>query len=156
MGIIKITGQFSLVPQSCLTLCDPMDWRMPGFCVHHQLLETTQTHVLRVSDVIQLPHPLSFPSPPAFSLFQCQGLFQWVCPSHQVARILEHQFQRQSFQWIFRVDFLSDGLVWSPCCSRDSQESSPTPQFRSINSLALSFLYIKSNSHIYTWLLEKT
>ena len=47
----------------------------------------------------------------------------------------------ESFQWIFWTDFLSDWLAWSPCSPRDSQESSPTPQFKSINSLALSFLY---------------
>ena len=50
------------------------------------------------------------------------------------------ELQHQSFQWIFRVDFLSDWLVRSPCCPRASQESSPTPQFESINSLALSLL----------------
>ena len=50
-------------------------------------------------------------------------------------------FSIQSFQWIFRVDFLQDWLVWSPCCPSDSQESSPAPQFKSINSSALSFLY---------------
>ena len=62
--------------------------------------------------------------------------------------------QHQSFQWTPRNEFLLDGLVGSPCSSRDSQESSPTPQFKSINSSALSFLY-SPNSHIHTWLLEK-
>ena len=71
--------------------------------------------------------------------FQHQGLFQWVSSSHQVAKVLEFQFE--SFQWIFRTDFLWDGLVGSPCSPRDSQESSPTPQSKSINSLVLSFLY---------------
>ena len=51
------------------------------------------------------------------------------------------QLQHQPFQWIFRVDFLQGWLVLSPCSPRDSQESSPTSQFKSINSLALSFLY---------------
>ena len=60
--------QFSSVAQSCLTLSDPMDCGMPGFPVHHQLLELTQTHVHRVSDAVQPSHPLSFPSPPAFNL----------------------------------------------------------------------------------------
>ena len=81
------------------------------------------------------------PSPPAFTLSQHQGLFQWVSSLHQVAKGLEFQFQHQSFQWIIRTDFLQDGLVWSPCSPRDCQESSPTPQFRSINSLVLTFLY---------------
>ena len=69
-------SQFSSVAQSGLTLCDPMDCSTPDLPVHHQLLELTQTHVHRVSDAIQPSHPLSFPSPPAFSLSQHQGLFQ--------------------------------------------------------------------------------
>ena len=69
------------------------------------------------------------------------GLFKWVSSSYQVARVLEFQLQHHSFQWIFRNDFLLDGLVGSPCYSRDSQESSPTPQFKCISSLTLSFLY---------------
>ena len=98
--------QFSSVAQSCLTLCNPTDCSMPGFPVHHQLLELTQTHVLRVSDAIQPYHPLSSPSPPAFNLSQHQGLFKWVSSSHQVAKVLEFKLQHQSFQWIFRTDFL--------------------------------------------------
>ena len=66
----------SSAAQSCLTLCDPMDFSTPGFPVHHQLLELAQTHVHRVSDAIQPSHPLSSPSPPAFNLSQHQGLFQ--------------------------------------------------------------------------------
>ena len=73
--------------------------------IHHQLLELTQTHVHQVGDAIQPSHPLSSPSPPAFSLSQHQGLFQWVS-SHQVAKVLELQPQHQSFQWIFRTDVL--------------------------------------------------
>ena len=113
--------QFSLVTQSCPTLCNPMDGSVPSFPVHHQLLELTQTHVHWVSDSIQPSHPLSSPSPPTFSLSQHQGLFQWVNSSHQVAKILEFQLHHQSFQWIFRTDFLLDGLVRSPRSSRDSQ-----------------------------------
>jgi len=75
------------------------------------------------------------------NLYQHQGLFQWVSTSHLVAKVLELQLQHQSFQWVFRVDFLEDWLVWSPCCARESQESSPTPQFKSMYSLALSPLY---------------
>ena len=59
-----------------------------------------------VYDAIQRSHPLSPPSPPAFNLFQHQGLFKWVRSSHQVAKVLEFQLQHQSFQWIFRTDFL--------------------------------------------------
>ena len=60
---------------------------------------------------------------------------------HQVGKVLELQLQHQSFQWIFRTDFLWDWLIWSPCCPKDSQNSSRAPQSESINSLALSLLY---------------
>ena len=70
------TCQFSSIAQSCLTLCDPMDCSTPGFPVHHQLPEFTQTHVYRVSDAIQLSHPLLSPSPPALNLSQHQGLIK--------------------------------------------------------------------------------
>ena len=82
---------FSSVAQSCPTLCDPMDCSMPGFPVHHQLPELTQTHVHRVGDAIQASHPLLSPSPPACNLSQHQGLFKWVSSSHQVAKVLELQ-----------------------------------------------------------------
>ena len=75
------------------------------------------------------------------SIFPSIRLFsQWLSSCHQVAKVLQLQLQHQFFRWIFRVDFLQDWLVWSPCCPRDSQESSPTLQFESIN-LALSLLY---------------
>ena len=108
---------FNLATQSCQTLCDPMDCSIPGFPVHHQLLELTQTHGHRVGDAIQPSHPLSSPSL-TFNLSQHQGLFKWVNSSHQVAKVLEFQLQHQSFQWIFRTDFLYDWLVWSPCIPR--------------------------------------
>ena len=71
-----------------LTLCNPMDCSMPGYPVHYQLPELTQTHVHRVSDMIQPTHPLLSPSPPAFNLSQHKGLFQWVSSLHQVAKVL--------------------------------------------------------------------
>ena len=79
--------QFSSLAQSCLTLCDPMNRSTPGLPVHHQLPESTQTHVHRVGDDIQPSLPLSSPSPPAFNLSQHQGLFQWVSSLHQVAKV---------------------------------------------------------------------
>ena len=106
--------------------------------VLHHLLEFAQAHIHWVNDAIQPSHPLLPPSPPVCNL--SQHLSQGAGASHQVAKILELQLQHQSFQWIFRADFLQDWLVWSPCCPRDSQESSPTSQFESINSLALSLL----------------
>ena len=98
--------QFSSVIQACLTLCDPMDWSTPGLPVHHQLPEFTQTRVHWVSDAIQPSPPLSYPSTPAFNLSQHHGVFKWVSSSHQVAKVLEFQLHHQSFQWIFRTDFL--------------------------------------------------
>ena len=93
----------SSVAQSCLPLWDPMDCNMPGLPVHHQFLELAQTHVhwgVQAGDAIQLSHPLSSPSPPAFNLSQHQGLFQWVSSLHEEAKVLEFQLQHQSFQWI--------------------------------------------------------
>ena len=125
---------------SNVRLCDPKDCSMPGFPVLHHLPELAQTHVHRVGDAIQPSHPLLSPSP-ALNLSQHQGLSQWVSSSCQVAKVLEFQLQHQSFQWTFKIDFLWDGQVGSPCSPRDSQESSPTSQFKSINSSVLSFLY---------------
>ena len=114
--LISLKLSFSSVAQLCPTLCNPMDCSMPGFPVHHQLPEPTQTHVHRVSDAIQPSHPLSSPSPPAFNLSQHQGLFKWVSSSHQVAKVLEFQLQHQSFQWIFRlisfsIDWLNQSIL---------------------------------------------
>ena len=114
-----------------------MNSSTPGLPVHNQQLESTQTHIHPVSDAIQPSHPLSSPSPPAFNLIQHQGLLQQDS-SHQVARVLECQLQHQSFQWIFRTDCLS-GLIsfrmdwWSPCSPTNCQQSSPTPQFKTIH-----------------------
>ena len=85
------------VAQSCLTLCDPMDYSTPGFPVLHYLWGFAQTHVHWVGVVIQPSHPLSSPSPPAFNPSQHQGLFQWVGSSYHVAKVLELQLQHQSF-----------------------------------------------------------
>ena len=109
--------------QLCPTLCNPMDCSTQGLPVHLQLPEFTQTHVHRVGEAIQTSHPLSSPSLPAFNLSQHQGLFQWVSSLYQVAKVLAFQFQHQSFQWIFRTDFL--GLVGSPCSPRDFQDCFP-------------------------------
>ena len=134
------TYQFSSVAQLCLHLCDHIDCSTAGLPVHHQLLKLTQTHVCWVGYDIQLSHPLSSPSP-VFNLSQHQGLFKWVSLSHQVAKVLEFQLQHKSFQRNPRADLLQNGLVGSPCSPRDSQESSPTPQFKSISSLVFSILY---------------
>ena len=98
--------QFSSVQSlSHVRLCDPMNCSMPALPVHHQLLESTQTHVHWVGDAIQPSHSLSSPSPPAIYLSQHQSLFKWVSFLHQVAKVLEFQLQK-SFQWTPRTDFL--------------------------------------------------
>ena len=126
----RASVQFSSVAQLYPTLWDPMDYSMPGLPAHHQLPVFTQTHVHWVGDAFQPSHPLSSPSPLAFNLPQHQTFLQWVSSSHQVAEVLEFQLQHQAFQWIFKTDFLYDGLVWSPWSPRDSQASSLTPQFK--------------------------
>ena len=94
------------VTQSCPTFYNPMDCSMPGFPVLHHLLEFAQIRVHRVSDTIQPSHPLLSSSPPGFSLSQFQGLFQSVGSLHQEAKVSKLQLQHQSFQWIFKTDFL--------------------------------------------------
>ena len=133
-GVFSSSDQFSLVAQSCLTLRDPVDCRtsaspcpspFPGIfsnsCPSSQWCQQTISSS-------------SSPSPPAFNLSEHPGLFQWVSSLHQVAKVLELQLQHHSFQWTFRTDFPQDWLVWTPWSPRDSQEPSPTPQFKSINS----------------------
>ena len=95
--------QFSSVTQSCPTLCNPMNCSMPGLPVHHQVPESTQTHVLWVSDVIPT---ISSPSSPALNISQHQGLFKWGSSLHQVAKVLEFQLQHQTYQWTPRTDLL--------------------------------------------------
>ena len=108
----------------------------PGLPVHHQLPEFTETHVHRVGDAIQPSHPLTSPS--------CLALNLSVSGSFQMSQFFTSGGQStgvSAFQWILRTDFLYNGLVGSPCSPRDSQKSSPTPQFKSVNSLALSLLH---------------
>ena len=87
MGLPISSVQFSSVAQSCPTLWDPMNRSTPGLPVHHQLPESTQTHVHWVGDAIQPSYPLSSPSPPALNLSQHQGLFKWVSSLHQMAKV---------------------------------------------------------------------
>ena len=140
--------QFSSAAQSCLTLCDPMNCNTPGLPVHHQLPESTQTRVHWVSDAIQASHPLSSPSPPAFNLSQHQGLFKWVSSLHQVAKVTGVSASTAILP-MNTQDWSPLGLVGSPCSPRDSQESSPTPQFKSISSLVLSFLHSPTLTSIH-------
>ena len=106
-GIVFFSSdQLSSVAKFCPAVCDPMDCSAPGFPVYHQLPELTQTHALWVGDAIQPSHPLLSPFPPTFNPSQHQGLFEWVSSSHQVTKVLELQLRHQSFQRIFRTDFL--------------------------------------------------
>ena len=149
--LTSVSVQFNSVAQSCLTLKKPMNRCTPGLPAHHQLPEFTQIHVYRVSDAIQPSHPLSSPSPPAPNPSQHHSLFQWVNSSHEVAKVLEFQLQHHSLQRNPRADLLQNGLVGSPCSPRDSPESSPTPQFKSINSSALSFLHSPTLTSIHDY-----
>ena len=141
---------FSSVTQSCLTLCDAMDCSTPGLQVHHQLPEFMKTHAHRVGDAIQPSHPLSSPSFPAFNLpasgsFQMSQLFASCGQSIGVSAstsVLPTNTQGWSpLGWTGR----------SPCSPRDSKEFSPKPQFKSINSLALSFLYSPTLTTIHDY-----
>ena len=96
-----------LVAELCLTLCNPMNCSTPVFPVLHYLPEFAQTHIHWISDTIQPSHPLSSPSPPAFNLSQHQSFFLRVSSSHQVAKILELQYE--FFWWMFTVNFLPGG-----------------------------------------------
>ena len=111
------------VAESFSSLCDPI--------ARQAFLSSTISWSLFRFMSVELEMPSS---PFAFSLSQHQGLFQWVDSSHQVAKILE--LQHQSFQWIFRVDFLYDWLVWSPC--------SP---IRYINNVLFFFFFFKKLNH---------
>ena len=139
---------FSSVPQSCLTLCNP--WtaaRQVSLSItkSQSLPKLISIEPVMPSNHLILCHPLLL----AFNLSQHQGLFKWVSPSHQMTKVLEFQPQHQSFQWTLRTDLPYDGLAGSPWSPRDSQESSPTPQFKSINSLALSCLYSPTLTSIH-------
>ena len=129
------------VAQLCLTVrlhglhqasCLPT----PGFPVFHYNPEFAQTHVHWV-----WCHPTILFSVDPISSCPQSVFSNELGLKHQVAKVWELQHQHQSSQRIFRVDFLQDGLVGSPCSPRDSQESSPAPQFKGISSLALSLLY---------------
>ena len=144
----------SSVAQSCPTLCNPMVCRTPGFPVHHQLLEHTQTHVHLVSGATQSSHLLSIPYPPACNLSQHQGLFQWVSSSHQGAKILgvsaSASILPMNIQDWFPLGWTGWISLQSKGVSRDF--SNTTVQKHQFFGAQLSS---QSNSHIHTWLLEK-
>ena len=108
-----------------------------------------------VGDAIQPSHPLSPPSPPALNLSQHQGLFQWVDSLYYVANVLALQPQHQSFQWVFRVEFLKYWLVKISLLPKglSSVFSSTIVWKHQFFGAQPSLL---SNSHTPTWLLEKS
>ena len=139
--------QFNSVTQSYPTLCDPMNCSTPGLPVHHQLPEFTQTHVHRVRDAIQPSHPLSSPFPPAriprsIKVFSNKSTLHMRWPKYW-------SFSFSIIPSIEIPDLLQNGLVGSPCSPRDSQESSQTPQFKTINSLVLSLLHSPTLTSIH-------
>ena len=146
--------QFSSVTQSCPTLCYPMNHSMPGLPVHHQLPESTQTHVHQFTYTIQPSHPLPSPCPPALNLSQHQGLFQWVRSS---------QSGGQSIGVSVSTSVLSmntqdwSPLGWTGWISWQSKGhsrvfSNTTVQKHQFCGAQLSS---QSKSHIHTWPLEK-
>ena len=149
--------QFSSVAQSCPTLCNPMDCSMPDFPVHHQLLEPAQIHVHRVvmpSNHFILCRPLLL-LPSIFSsvrVFSNESILHIKWPKYwSFSFSISHSNQYSYLSWISVPNQLKIRLVGSPCSPRDSQESSPTPQFKSINSLALSFLYSPTLTSIHDY-----
>ena len=136
---------------SCSVVSDPTDCSMPGFPVHHQLPEFTQTHVHWVGDAIQPAHPLSSPSPPAPNPSQNQGLFQWVSSSHQVAKGLEFSFSispsnEYSGLISFRMDWL-DLLAVQETLNSLLQHHSSKASIASV----LSFLYSPTLTSIHDY-----
>ena len=97
---------------SCVLIYDPMNCSKPGFPVSNSCPLSWWYHPTISSSVTA--------SLSALNLSQHQGLFQWIGSLYQVAKVLELQLPHQSFQWIFRVDFLYYWLVWSPCSPRNS------------------------------------
>ena len=134
-GLCNICYCCCSVTESYTTHCGPMNYIQHTILPCPSLFPRVCLNSCPLSWWWTTIHPSVSPSPPAFNPSQHQGLFQWVSSLHQMAKVLE--LQHQSFQWILRFDW----LVWSPCCQRDSQESSPAPQFKSINSSAGSLLY---------------
>ena len=147
--------QFSSVIQSCPTLCNPIDCSMPGFAVHHQPPELAQTHAHWVSDAIQTSLSQLTPSPPSFNLSQHQGFFpmSWLFPSggqsigvSALASVLPMNIHGWFPLGLTGLIFLLSKGPSRVFCSSTVWKY----QFFSAQP------YLWSNSHIHTWLLEKT
>ena len=143
--------QFSSVTQPCPTLCNPMNCSTPGLPVHHQLPEFIQTHVHRVGDAIQPSYPLSSTSPPTLNPSQHQRFSNESTLCMRWPKYWSYSFSIIPSKEIPGLISSQNGLVGSPCSPRDSQESSPTPQFKSINSLVLSLLHSPTLTAIHDY-----
>ena len=138
--------------QSCPILCDPKNRSTPGLPVHHQLPEFTQTHVHRVSDAIQPSHPLSYASSPVPSSSQHQSFSNESTLHMRWPKYWSFSFSIISFKELPRlISFRMDWLDLLAVQARDSQESSPTPQFKSIYSLAFSLLHSPTLASIHDY-----
>ena len=151
MRLFQFSSVQSIQLLSHVQLCDLMDCSTLGFSVHHQLPEFAQTHVHQVGDAIQPSNPLSSPSPPPsifpnIRVFSNESTLRIRWPKHW-----SFSFSVSPSNEYSGLIFLQDGLVGSPCNSRDSQESSPTPQFKSINSSVLSFLHSPTLTSIHDY-----
>ena len=152
---MQYSVQFSSVAQSCLTLCDPMNRNTSGLTVHHQLLEFTQTHVHQVGDAIQPSHPLSSPFPPAPNPSPSIRVFSNESTLHMMwlnigVSALASFLPKNTQDW--------SPLEWTGWMSLQSKElsrvfSNTTVQKHQLFGTQLSSQF---NSHIHTWLLEKS
>ena len=135
---------------SCVQLfCNPMGGSMPGLPVHHHLLKFVQTHVHWVRDAIQPSHPLvPFSCPQSFPASGSFQMSQFFTPGAQSMGV---SASASDFPMNIQDWSPLGWMVGSPCSPRDSQESSPTPQFKSINSLALSFHYSPTLTSIHDY-----
>ena len=143
---------FSVQSLSRVWLCDPMDCSTPGIPVHHQLPEPIQTHVHWVGEAIQPSHPLSSPSFPALNVSQHQSLFKWVSSSHQVAKVLEFQFQHPVNTGLisFTMDWLDLLAVQGTLKSLLQHHSSKAsiPQCSAFFIVQLSYPYMTTGKTI--------
>ena len=138
VDLVSYSVQFSSVAQSCPTLCDPMNRSTPDLPVHHHLknsLKLTSIESVMPSSHLILCHPLFLlPTiPPSIRVFSNESTLRLRWPKY----------------WSFSFSIIQNGLVGSPCSPRDSQESSPTSQFQSINSLVLSLLHSSTLTSIH-------
>ena len=127
-----------------------MDCSMQGLPVCYQIPEFAKTHVHWVGDAIQPSHPLLSPSPPTFNISQHHSLFKWVSSSHQVAKVLEFQLQYQTFQWIFKTDFLLGWTGWISLLSNGFSSVFSNTTVKNINSSALSCIAQFSHPNMTT------